>query len=44
MARVAPDALEDGFEPADDPDAGVAPVRALRNALAGLYWSVGRLF
>lgn len=31
-----------GFELARDPDAGVHPVRELRNLLTGLYWNVRR--
>lgn len=36
--------LEAEFEAASDPDAGLAPVRAARNQLQGLYWSVRRFF
>lgn len=34
--------LESDFEPAEDPDAGVSPGAAVRNAAQGLYWSVRR--
>ncbi|MFB6219395.1 MAG: hypothetical protein ABEH77_09540 [Halobacteriaceae archaeon] len=44
VVTVAPATLEAEFEPADDPDAGVSPVAAARNAVEGLYWSVRRLF
>jgi len=42
VRRVEPDTIGDEFEPASDPDAGVSPVAAVRNALQGLYWSVRR--
>jgi hypothetical protein len=44
VLRVAAADLERAFEPADDPDAGLSPVGAARNAVSGLYWSVRRLF
>jgi hypothetical protein len=34
--------LREEFAPAEDPDAGLTPIRSLRNALSGLYWSVRR--
>lgn len=40
VRSVVRDAVVTDFEPAADPDAGVHPIRAIRNALAGLYWSV----
>ena len=42
VRRVEPDTIEDEFEPASDPDAGVSPAVAVRNGLQGLYWSVRR--
>jgi hypothetical protein len=41
--RVEPATLEAAFEPAPNLDAGLTPVRAVRNALQGLYWSLRRL-
>jgi hypothetical protein len=34
--------LESDFEPAENPDAGLSPGGAVRNAVQGLYWSVRR--
>lgn len=42
LRRVSRDDLESGFDPAEDPDAGLSPLAAVRNALQGLYWSVRR--
>lgn len=36
--------LESDFEPATNPDAGVALLRGGKNALSGLYWSIRRFF
>jgi len=41
LLRLPAEAIGE-LEPAADPDAGVAPMRALGNALSGLYWSVRR--
>jgi len=38
LIRVSAEALTAEFERAEDPDAGLSPVRGLRNALSGLYW------
>lgn len=43
LLRVDAETLATGFEPAADPDAGLSPLSALRNAVQGLYWSVRRL-
>jgi len=40
LRQVSRDEFDAAFEPAEDPDAGVSPVAAVRNALQGLYWSV----
>lgn len=40
LERVPRSDLDDCFEPADDPDAGLALVGGIRNALQGLYWQV----
>lgn len=40
--RVDDAALEAEFEAAANPDAGPAPVRALQDAVQGVYWSVRR--
>lgn len=40
VSRVDPATLDAEFESAPDPDAGVGPVSAVKNALQGLYWSV----
>lgn len=42
VRRVPADDFEAEFEPATNPDAGFAPVRALRNALSGMYWEFRR--
>jgi len=42
LRQVSRDELEAAFDPASDPDAGIAPVAAVRNLLQGLYWSVRR--
>jgi len=42
LRRVAEEELESEFASAGDPDAGLSPVSAVRNALQGLYWSVRR--
>lgn len=44
LVRVSPDAFDDAFDPAIDPDAGLSPVRGVRNQLQGLYWAVRRFF
>ena len=44
LRHVAPETLDAEFEPADDPDAALSPVRDARNLLSGLYWSVRRFF
>jgi hypothetical protein len=40
LEHVDAAAVDDAFEPAEDPDAGVSPVTMLRNALQGLYWTL----
>ena len=42
LRRVSRVDLRSEFDPAADPDAGFAPVAALRNLLQGMYWSVRR--
>ncbi|WP_121820484.1 hypothetical protein [Halostella salina] len=42
IRRVPPSVLAEAFEPAEDPDTGFSPVRAVRNALQGLYWQFRR--
>ena len=44
LRRVAPATLDAEFASADDPDAGLSPVRDARNLLSGMYWSVRRFF
>lgn len=44
LVRAPPHAIDSEFEPAADPDAGLSPVRSVRNQLSGLYWSVRRFF
>jgi hypothetical protein len=44
VEHVPRDALDDAFEPADDPDSGIDPVAGLTNALQGLYWQVRKFF
>lgn len=44
LERVPQTDLTDDFEPADDPDAGIDPIAALRNALQGLYWQFRTVF
>ncbi|NHN58741.1 MULTISPECIES: hypothetical protein [Halorussus] len=44
LRHVAPETLDSEFEPADDPDAGLSPVRDARNLLSGMYWNVRRFF
>jgi len=43
LRRVDQAAVEAGFEPAADPDAGVSASGVARDVLQGLYWSVRRL-
>jgi hypothetical protein len=40
LERVPRSDLDDCFEPAADPDAGIDPVSGVMNALQGLYWQV----
>lgn len=40
--RVEVSTLESEFEPTQDPDTGLSPTRAARNAMQGVYWSVRR--
>jgi len=42
LRRVPPSVLAEAFDPAADPDAGISPVGAVRNALQGLYWQFRR--
>jgi hypothetical protein len=42
LTRVDPETLLEAYEPADDPDAGIDPLAALREAIQGVYWSVRR--
>lgn len=40
LRTVDASTVDADFEPATDPDAGLAPVRGLRNYVSGLYWLV----
>lgn len=42
VVQLSPAELAADFEQAADPDAGIAPVSALHNALQGLYWTFRR--
>jgi len=42
LDRVPRDGLAGDFEPAADPDAGIAIRHRLRTVLSGTYWSVRR--
>ena len=44
LSHVSPATLRDAFEPADNPDGGFSPVRAITNGLEGLYWQIRRFF
>ncbi|MFC4450117.1 hypothetical protein [Halorussus aquaticus] len=44
LRRVTHESLEAEFGRADDPDAGLSPVREARNLFSGMYWSVRRFF
>jgi len=40
IRRVSEAEVQGVFEPASDPDAGIAPLAWLRNVLQGAYWDV----
>jgi hypothetical protein len=40
ISRVDPGTFAEAYVPAQNPDAGFAPLSALRGMLDGLYWSV----
>ena len=42
--HVAPERFEESFTPADNPDAGFDPARALRNAASGIFWQFRRFW
>lgn len=42
LIHVSAATIEEAFEPASDPDAGLRPIGRIRNQLQGLYWSVRR--
>lgn len=42
LRTVERSSVRTDFEPATDPDAGLSPVRGLRNYLSGLFWIVRR--
>jgi hypothetical protein len=42
VVSVSESALEADFEPAENPDGDLNPVRAIQNLVTGLYWSVRR--
>jgi hypothetical protein len=44
LERVPAEILEEHFEQASDPDAGIDPIAGLTNALQGLYWQIRRFF
>lgn len=44
VVRVDHVALDASFERADDPDAGIHPIRGLANAASGFYWQFRRFF
>lgn len=44
VVRVARATVDASFEPADDPDAGIHPIRTLANAASGFYWQFRRFF
>lgn len=40
LERVPQSELDDYFEQASDPDAGLDPIRGITNALQGMYWQI----
>lgn len=44
VVHVDQSTLDEGFEAAADPDAGISPLAAARNTLSGLYWSLRSLW
>ncbi len=44
LCHCSRDALDSGWEPAEDPDAGLTPIADIRNMVSGLYWSFRRFF